>query len=300
MIDDDDDAETRAVVESARSAGGSIQYLSQHREGAAHARNRGASEARYPMLLFCDDDIIVEQSHLTEHARAHRGEQPVLVNGTWRFASETMLALEATSVGRLRVALEERYRRLREENAPPLEDLGRDCYAASTLTACNLSVERGIFWKLGGFDEAFSAVEDQELGLRASRSGCQLVLNERIKLLHDDRRVTLRQLCAREESGARGTVMLGRKYPEVYAQATYFVVNGPITRGDRLGTVIKKLVKSMLARRVPLALIHAQVSCLQQVVRLDSVLWPVYQRLLGLHIFRGFRSAPGPPAGEQA
>jgi len=300
VVDDDDDAETRAIVESAREAGSPVKYVSQYRRGAAHARNRGAAEARYPMLLFCDDDILVERDHLTEHARAHRGERPALVNGTWRFASETMRALESTSVGRLRLALEERFRGLREENARPLEDIGPGCYAASALTACNLSVERGIFAELGGFDEAFRAVEDQELGLRAGRCGCQLVLSDRIMCLHDDRRVTLRELCGREEAGARGTVMLLRKYPEVYAEATYFVVNGPIRRGDRLDTVIKKLVKSMLARRVPLAVIHAQVSCLERVVRLDWVLWPVYQRLLGLHIFRGFRSAVGPGGGEQA
>jgi hypothetical protein len=82
---------------------------------------------------------------------------------------------------------------------------------------------------------------------------------------------------------------MARKYPREFGEAPYVRKNSPISAGDSPSLVAKKLLKEALATDVSMRRIHGLVDVLETVHLPDRLLWRLYARLLGLHLFRGVR-----------
>lgn len=288
VVDDGADEITAQIVEGFSGHGVSVRLETQHQRGAACARNRGARVASGDLVLFCDDDLLVDQSHLRMHLATHRRHGDVLVSAAWQFAPEIETALRKTSFGRYRIDLERRYQS-EAAGAPLNGDPG--CLRMSVLGYGNLALRREAFWELGGFDEDFpvAGAEDQDFSVRARNRGFLLLLDTRIRCLHADSRVTLRSYCAREERSAQTMPFMARKHPGEFAEVPYVLENRPVSVGDPPGLVAKKRLKALLATDLSLRCLHRLVDGLEAVHVPDQLLWPIYARLLGLHLFRGFR-----------
>ena len=265
-----------------------VTYVEQANGGAATARNHGARVAKGELLLFVDDDILVEPSHLQHHLAVHDRHARALVNGEWEFAPATVAALQATPFGRYRLALEDRFRR--ETRGEPLPD---GCLRVDIVPSQDLSLSRELFWGIGGFDEDFPAAgaEDQEFSFRARDAGCALLRDPSIRLLHNDARVTLEQFCRREERSAATIPHLARRYPDADAAVSYLRANGPISRTDRPNLVLIKIAKAAFARARVLSAARRVIGVLERLPVPDAVLARAYSGLAGLYIFRGVRAA---------
>ena len=296
VVDDGADAATKRVVVSGEAGGADFQYVSQQNSGAASARNRGARAAEGELLLFCDDDILLQPGHL-DLLLATRADHPnALVNGSIEFSSAVGAALATSPFGRYRLDLD----RLFQEDADGIP-LGRDCYEAPLLSACNLGVEREAFWELGGFDEAFpfAGAEDQALSLRAREAGLLLIRNHRMRVWHNDQNLTFRQFCAREERSAQTFVVLVERFPG-QAERPLFAENQLPRRDDPLRLVGKKVLKLLAGGRAQLAMLHALTSLLERARWPEPALRRVYRAVLGIHINRGIRLAMRQAAPEPA
>jgi GT2 family glycosyltransferase len=284
VVDDGSGDETPEVV--ARYPG--VRFVQQENRGAAAARNHGARIARGELVLFLDDDIVVEPSHLARHLLVHARHPRALVNGEWKFAPATIAALRATAFGRYRLTLEEEFRR-----GATTEALDDGYLLCSVIPSQDLSLPRELFWEIGGFDEDFPAAgaEDQEFSLRARDAGCVLLRDTSIRLLHNDSRVTLEAFCRREERSARTVPYLARRYPEAAVALSYGRGNGRVNRGDGAALASKKLAKSALARDPALSVLRFMIHGLERLGAPDALLARAYSALAGLHIFRGFRRA---------
>jgi GT2 family glycosyltransferase len=287
VADDGSGDNTAEVVASLLAMGrAKVTYLQHENSGAASARNHGARAAVGELLIFVDDDILVEPSHIHDHlvARGPRGD--ALVNGHWEFPTELARTLSATPFGQFRLRVETWVK-----EGIPKSILDDGCESPSTVTACNLSIRRQTFWGLGGFDETFpfAGAEDQEFSYRAVRAGCELVYDRRITLLHDDQRLTLLQFCERQRRGACTAVYLAKLHPGEFASRPLIVENGPLTRTDPPRTMVKKLVKWGLSRSTCLAVVRAGVRCMERAVPDSKVLQRAYWSVCGLYIFLGVR-----------
>jgi glycosyltransferase involved in cell wall biosynthesis len=287
VVDDGSDDETPAVV--ARHPG--VTFVRQENSGAAAARNHGARLARGDFVLFVDDDIVVERTHLARHLAVHSRHPRALVNGEWEFAPATVAALQATPFGRYRLALEEGFRR-----AAPVQVLPDGCLSCEVIPSQDLSLSRELFWEIGGFDADFPAAgaEDQEFSLRALDAGCVLLRDPSIRLLHNDSRVTLEAFCRREERSAGTVPYLARRYPSAQASVSYGRGNGRIHRGDGAALASRKIVKAVLARDAILSAMTLGIHGLERMGASDALLARAYSALAGVHIFRGFRRALRP------
>src|SRR5262252_4226302 len=68
VVDDGSGDDTEAVVAQWReSSDVPVRYIKQSNSGAAAARNRGAAAARGRILVFIDNDIVVERNFLRLH-----------------------------------------------------------------------------------------------------------------------------------------------------------------------------------------------------------------------------------------
>jgi GT2 family glycosyltransferase len=267
-----------------------VRLERQHRLGAARARNRGAGLADGDFLLFCDDDIIPAPTDLRARLRTLRRHGDATVSAVWEFAPSAKRAMLGTPFGRYRIELE---REFQEEAAgEPVSD-DPECLRMELVAANSLALDRARFWELGGFDETFrlAGAEDQDFSLRARAAGMTLLVDTRISCLHNDSRLTLREYCAREQRNAETVAILARKYPAELADTPYVRENRPISRGDPPRLVLKKLLKAALGRDTSLRAMQRLVGLLELAHVPDRELRPLYRRLLGLHLFRGFRQA---------
>ena len=260
-------------------------YSRRSNDGVAAARNDGARRASGELLLFVDDDIVVAPSNLRQHQAIHATHDRCLVSGCWEFDPDLRRRLEASPLGRFRLAYEDRF------NKPDgVEDGTTGQVSARTLSAANLSVKADVFRSLGGFDERFPVgAEDQDLSWRAAEAGCALIYDFDIRVIHNDQHADLIALCNRLERGAAGTVYFARKHPDAGTPAM-LDVNGPVRNGDPVRVVVRKASRDALSRRIPLVLAH-------QLVRLVERVRPnggppldfLYRAVGGLHVFRGVR-----------
>jgi GT2 family glycosyltransferase len=287
VVDDAAEDSTRALVKDFGEHHPHVVYLNHEGHGVAAARNHGARQARGELLIFLDDDIIVDPSHIRDHLATRESYGDCIVNGHWEFSPEVMESLRETPFGRFRIWVEDWVKKGIEKT--PLEGA---CVEPEGVTACNLGIRRELFWELGGFDEEFpfAGCEDQEFSYRASRAGCRFVYNGDIRLLHNDRRLTLAQFGARQERGATTAVFLAGKHPEEYAERPLISENSPISRSDAPRVAAKKWLKSILSTRRALAVEHAAIALLERVHAPARVLRRLYWGICGLYIFRGVRA----------
>jgi GT2 family glycosyltransferase len=265
-------------------------------DGVAAARNRGAGLATGELLLFVDDDIVVGPSNLRQHQAIHMNRDRCLVSGHWEFDPDLRRTLGRSPLGRYRLAYEDLYNRPAGVNGQARAGQVHP----RTLAASNLSIKPEVFWSLEGFDERFPVgAEDQDLTWRAARAGCALVYDFDIRVIHNDQHSDLNALCRRIERGAMGTVYFSRKNPDAPA-AEMLTLNGPVRSGDSVRTVVRKLSRDLMSRRLSLALAH-RVVVLVELAR-SSGGWPLeflYRAVGGLHVFRGVRQGLRLTSGEE-
>jgi glycosyltransferase involved in cell wall biosynthesis len=285
VVDDGGEDDTAAVVRAAAANRPevAVTLVKGSGTGAAAARNLGAAAGKGEFLVFVDDDILVPPGHLAAQVelRAAHGE---CISGAdwWEFTPEVARDLRASPLGRYRLAVEASYRhRATDRWTFP------DGLATAHMTVC-----KTVFEELGGFDERFprAGVEDWEFCLRARAQGHKLILDNSIGLLHDDKRLDLRQLCAREEWRGVSVGVLARLYPDPYCDTEVFRENSPTRVGDPAVLRARKAIKQTLGSPRVLGLLHRAMRLLERVLRPEAALQRLYTAVISVHYLRGFRT----------
>ncbi|HXW51554.1 MAG TPA: glycosyltransferase [Candidatus Acidoferrales bacterium] len=148
-----------SVIEN---VGQRVRHLQGHYGGRAAARNAGIAQARAPVVLFTDADILASPTLLERHAHAHAGARRVALVGC---------ELQVRSLQDYRAQRDDPSRR------KPLHPRTRRTLSWLYFLTGNASVRRDDLLAVGGFDEAFTGYghEDLELGYRLARSSVQIL-----------------------------------------------------------------------------------------------------------------------------
>jgi glycosyltransferase involved in cell wall biosynthesis len=138
-----------------------LRLLRQVNSGAAAARNLGANAARGDVLLFTDDDCLVQEGWIRACVEATRRRSDALVGGRTVNALPDNLYAEASQL--------------------LVNWLSRPCVTGEPafVASNNLATSRTAFESAGGFDPIFrtSAGEDRELSARFREMGRPLVFH---------------------------------------------------------------------------------------------------------------------------
>lgn len=198
-----------------------VQVIEQPNSGAGAARNRGAGRASGDIFLFFDDDMVAAADMLEQHACSYcAGADAVVGDFTEPGVQDGVLSsLRACR----RVA-------------------GRgDSLCAFDVFGGQISMKRGVFEELGGFDESFTGngdYGDSDIGRR---------LLERFEVHHNpkalsDHRGLLgpRAHLRRARTCAKATLRFAAKYPELRHELVDW------TGADRIGLALR------LISRIPL------------------------------------------------
>lgn len=145
--------------------GDRVRVIATPSVGLSNARNLGARAARSEVLVFLDDDILVEPAWLRAlvDALVVAGPDAVVTGRVQAGEPEQPHAFTpATALGDERVSYRGRLRR-------------------DVLAGGSMALFRSLFEEVGGFDPRlgagarFPAAEDNDLGLRLLERGCTIV-----------------------------------------------------------------------------------------------------------------------------
>ena len=282
-----DDGSTPPVVIQEADAGPTIRL--QRTEGVERsaARNRGARIAAGEILIFTDDDITVDGDFVAMHLQAQREWPGALAVGAVSLPAESMTKPFA------------RFRqRLEQQNVPRARGLTP---SGNLCTAANMSIPRDSFQKLGGFDGSIASSEDQDLALRHTRRGGQIVFLPEAMGVHRDEALDIRSYCRRAEWGSLHMRPFCDRYPDIPDNVERARVNGPVRWGsEAVWQSARKLIKRGLSLNPIVELLFGAAYLLEGFAPDSRLLDRVYRVLLGAHIFRGYRKGlRQSPIGDQ-
>lgn len=175
--------------------------------GPAAARNRMTEAARGRLVLFLNDDVILDPGHLETHLRLHEEnpEPATVVRGVTRWEP----------IGRDTAVMRYLRSRLFVYDLSLSEE---DKYVAYFHT-CDLSLKREILIRFP-FDERFptASFEDSELGFRLQwEAGLRLIL-AREAVSHHRHDYRWRDLILRAWINGHSAALLLEKYPVLYGR----------------------------------------------------------------------------------
>jgi len=177
VVDDGSTDGTEALVLAvSRDSLFPVRYLRQTNKGPAAARNYGIREARSPIILFTDSDIVPGRDLVAQHVEWHQQNPSscvaILGYVTWPPNPRPTPFMKWYGEDGPLFA----YRKFQHKDELSFTD----------FYTCNVSVKAEFLRTCGQFDEDFkdAAYEDIELAYRLSKAGLRLLYNSHAIAYH--------------------------------------------------------------------------------------------------------------------
>jgi glycosyltransferase involved in cell wall biosynthesis len=276
VVDDGSTDGTRDLLVSIAEKG-YVHYIRQENQGAAAARNRGASEAKAEILVFLDSDVIADQNLLAAHLRGHGAYRQALLVGRTRSLAAHDLDSFYRTMGDEIFAWD-----LGDEETP---------IAFQQVLSRNLSIRRQAFLESGGFDESFprSGFEDIEFAYRVLDQNLEIVYIPDASGVHHHTG-TLAEVGQQMYNYQGSAALAIKKHPELKGQFPHLQDKEPICwRQDNLRLVMRKLARQVSALGGFVWLLRRAVSVLERWYPSPRLLKWLYWQILGSCLFAGFR-----------
>jgi serine acetyltransferase/glycosyltransferase involved in cell wall biosynthesis len=202
-VDDGSNEDTRAALADVET-----RYLHrierQENSGPAVARQKGVGFARGKIIVFIDDDMQVKPTFLEKHLEKHAATKD-----------------ETVVIGRLRpdakiaeMPLFERfYARVLKKQGDDFAS-GAEPVRGHHLYTGNVSLPKELFLRAGGFDPAFRALEDEELGIRLEKIGAKFVFADDAESIHGSDWTSMKKWMDRAFRDGVYQAKVARKHPD--------------------------------------------------------------------------------------
>ena len=161
------DDETRLYLDSIK---GEINYIYSSTPSLTKARNLGIDSSNGEIIIFIDDDVILEEDFVAHHVQAHTKYD--VVQGR---------VIEGDSPASNKPHWVNRWIKYSGSNNCIREG------KTNVVTGCNFSIKRLVVDKVGYFDIFFSKLalrEDSDYGLRCYKQGMSMGFSPEAKLIH--------------------------------------------------------------------------------------------------------------------
>lgn len=290
VVDDCSGPETAEVVRRVAGSDPRVTYLRHDvNRGLSATRNTGVRAARGEIILFVDNDVVVESGYVAAHLRAHAeaGGERVAVLGNLKFPPEV--------VGTSNYARYLQSRYLGGRTAGVLGRLRPDDLHPRFLIGAVCSLHRADLLAVGPYDETirYYGCEDHIFAQALHRSGVRIRFAPEARALHYDSVAMEWHRTKLLETARNGIPALLRHAPEFVEDTGYadlLPIDWKRDKGIRLG---RKLLLRAGLNPVTVRLLQAWASATDRVGFLYA---PVVCRALSAGWFvQGLRMRAGGP-----
>jgi serine acetyltransferase/glycosyltransferase involved in cell wall biosynthesis len=200
-IDDGSKEDTRVALKDLKTRY-AHRIERQENAGAAAARQRGVDLARGRIIVFLDDDMQVHPDFLEKHLAKHESPNTVVLG---RLRPDAKLA---------EMPLFERFyaRVMANQND---ELAGGKPVRGHNIYTGNVSMPRALFVQAGGFDSAFRALEDEELGVRLEKAGASFAFANDAESIHGSDWTSAKAWMNRAYRDGVYQTKLSKKHPDM-------------------------------------------------------------------------------------
>jgi glycosyltransferase involved in cell wall biosynthesis len=294
VVDDGSTDGTEAIA--AETFPFTLRYFRQSNQGDAAARNLGARQSQADILVFLDDDILLEPGYLANLIQAHDQCQNRIVVGTWNLWQAERTRLSQTLNTMLAPGADPA-RSLFEQDAGPTSDHTQTITELPfrDVESNNMSLKREAYFTIGmmqGLDFSGSSMWcDLEFTYRAYRQGFEFRRSTNAICWHRDHAaLNLDAYKQRARTAAYRAVVLFQSYPELLTHVPMFSDKTPIIWGqDPPRLMARKFARSTVSSRPALWSMERIVKVLEKRYPASSLLPILYRFIIGGYIFHGYR-----------
>jgi GT2 family glycosyltransferase len=174
------------TVEIPREWQANIYAADNPKQGAASARNLGASLARSQNLVFVDDDMLLNRNAIERTIKYLKENDNACLNINWVYPDTLKAKLDSYSFGRY---LEHfGFTSMRGWQGNDFEWLDNRMIKANGVTSQFLAMSKSTFTQSGGYNESFpfAGFEDHDFSVRLEQQGIGIFLDTGTTILHDE------------------------------------------------------------------------------------------------------------------
>lgn len=278
VVDDGSDDGTKKIVEETFPF--TLRYLWQSNQGDAAARNFGTQHSHAELLVFLDDDIVVEKDYLRHLVLQHDSQNDRIVVGrSYNWIKESNPLCDP-----------QRWQ-LVENKLDESEEI-------SFVEVCsnNMSLRRDAYFSIGmmqGLEFSGSSMWcDVDFAYRAHQQGFKIIRSNQAICWHRDYVVkNMESHKKRMKEAAYRAVALFQKYPQLISYLPMFADKTPIVwRRDSPSLIARKIARQLMSARPMLMGIEETASLLDKHDMMPALLSILHRWIIGAHIFRGYRA----------
>lgn len=180
---------------------GRITIIDNPKQGVASARNLGAKIANSDLLLFLDDDIIIDEKNLLSTIELYKNNDNICYNPNWTYPPELDERIRKTQFGRYLIKFG--FTTLQGWNPGLIWDANKP-FEVNMVASYYLPVYKSIFEKVGGYNEDFphAGAEDHDFATRLKAFGVKAFINPSVIVFHkEEDRISLKDWLKRKERG---------------------------------------------------------------------------------------------------
>lgn len=259
-----------------------LQFLSQPNRGSAVARNNGAKNSRGDLLIFIDDDMLLEPDYISGLFEGHKSYSRSIGMGSML----SYTPQNATQFAKIYA---------HDQFSIPFT---KEC-GFVRFTECvtnNLSIKHDDFFEIGMMQDICGDGPtwwgDVDFGFRAFRMGFGFWRSNKAKCTHQD--YSFRDLSTASQRAflvSKMAVKLFQKYPDLLPYLPMFLDKTPISVSkDSPYLIGRKFTRQIIATRPITISMEKVASLLEKQYPVPYLLEPLYRWIIGSYIHQGYRA----------
>lgn len=245
-----------------------VKVIRQINSGPAAARNNGLKNATHEIVLFIDDDILVSDTLLKKHVEGHL-----------KFPNSVIFGCSPYVIPEKKTASYRYLARLIES------DMGDEFVPVEVVASGNISVSKTLFSTENLYNSNLRtpAAEEFQLAANLKKRSIPAYFNKSIYGWHMQS-TAIEDKCIQEFKYGIGIAEVYYKgiYPENVEQLI-----GNNTFNDSNFFSVKSYVKKILATKVVAKILSHFISLLEKYLPIDTLLFPLYNIICGIYLYRG-------------
>ncbi len=256
-----------------------LRYIRQDNQGDAEARNTGALHSEAKILVFLDDDILVEPEYLESVVQAQSSDPKRIIVGKeiiWTASGNPLRNVPERS------AISKRSSEIEEIDF-------------TEVCSNNMSVCREAYFSIGmmqGLDFPGSSIWcDVDFSYRAYLQGHVFFRSDGAICWHRDYvSASLESQKMRMREASFRAVSLFQKYPDLSRYLPMFTDKLPIDwQSDPARLIVRKLMRQAASSRLALQALEWFAQGLEKADRSPDLQESLQRWIIGGYVFRGYR-----------